>query len=66
MTTKRATHRSSKDTKLHAVRDREGRFKDIQSHKKAHGQDSKRKSSVEELRESSKRFSRAMKRLAKR
>lgn len=66
MASKRTTHRSSKGTKLYAVRDKKGRLKDIQSYKKAHGQDIKRKSSTEELHESSERFSRAMKRLAKR
>jgi hypothetical protein len=66
MTSKRTTHLSSKGAKPHAVRGREGRLKDVQSSKKALGQDIKRKSSIEELRESSKRFSRAMKRLAKR
>ena len=39
---KRTTHRSSKGTKLYAVRDKEGKFKDIQSYKRAHGQDIKR------------------------
>ena len=38
---KRTTHRSSKGTKLYAVRDKKGRFKDIQSYKRAHGQDIK-------------------------
>lgn len=66
MASKRTTHRSSKGTKLYAVRDTKGRFKDIQSYKKAHGQDIKRRSSIEELQESSERFSQAMKRLAKR
>lgn len=66
MASKRTTRRSSKGTKLYAVRDTKGRFKDIQSYKKAHGQDIKRRSSIEELQESSERFSQAMKRLAKR
>jgi hypothetical protein len=66
MASKRTTHRSSKGTKLYAVRDKEGKFKDIQTYKKAHGQDIKRKSSIRELRESSARFSKALKRLAKR
>ncbi|MGE5511342.1 MAG: hypothetical protein ACM31O_08845 [Bacteroidota bacterium] len=63
---KRTTHRSAKGSKLYAVRDKEGKFKDIQAYKKAHRMDIKRKSSAEELLESSKRFSQAMKRLAKR
>ena len=39
--------RSSKGTKLYAVRDSKGRFKDIQSYKKAHSMDIKRKSKAE-------------------
>ena len=33
---KRTTHRSSKGTKLYAVRDKKGKFKDIQTYKRAH------------------------------
>lgn len=44
---KRTTHRSSTGTKLYAVRDSKGKFKDIQSYKRAHGQDLKRKSKKE-------------------
>lgn len=44
---KRTTHRSSTGTKLYAVRDSKGKFKDIQSYKRAHGQDIKRKSKKE-------------------
>jgi hypothetical protein len=44
---KRTTHRSSKGTKLYAVRDKEGKFKDIQTYKRAHSQDIKRKSKAE-------------------
>src|SRR4051794_29949396 len=44
---KRTTLRSSKGTKLYAVRDKKGKFKDIQSYKRAHGQDIKRKSKAE-------------------
>jgi DNA-binding protein HU-beta len=43
----RTTHRSSKGTKLYAVRDAEGQFKDIQTFKRAHGQDVKRVSKAE-------------------
>ena len=45
--TTRTTHRSSSGKKLYAVRDKSGRFKDIQSYKRAHGQDIKRKSKKE-------------------
>ena len=47
MAKKRTTHRSSKGKKLYAVRSKEGRFEDIQSYKKAHGTDVKRKSRAE-------------------
>ena len=43
----RTTHRSTKGTKLYAVRDAEGQFKDIQTYKRAHGQDVKRVSKAE-------------------
>ncbi len=48
--TKRTTHRSSSGTKLYAVRDSKGRFKDIQTYKRAHGMDIKRKSKSEKSR----------------
>ena len=38
----RTTHRSSKGTKLYAVRKKDGTFSDIQTFKRAHGQDLKR------------------------
>ncbi len=44
---KRTTHRSSKGTKLYAERDKNGRFKDIQTYKRAHSADIKRKSKTE-------------------
>jgi hypothetical protein len=44
---KRTTHRSSKGTKLYAVRDKSGKFKDIQTYKRAHSADIKRKSKKE-------------------
>ena len=46
---KRTTHRSSKGTKLYAVRDKTGKFKDIQTYKRAHGADLKRKSQEREV-----------------
>jgi epoxyqueuosine reductase QueG len=45
--TTRTTHRSGKGTKLYAVRDKAGKFKDIQTCKHAHGQDIKRKAKAE-------------------
>ena len=44
---KRTTHRSSKGTKLYAVRDKNGRFKDIQTYKRAHGADIKKSAKKE-------------------
>ena len=44
---RRTTHRSSTGKKLYAVRDSSGRFKDIQSFKRAHGADVKRTSKKE-------------------
>ena len=44
---KRTTHRSVSGSKLYAVRDAQGRFKDIQTYKRAHGQDIKRSSKAE-------------------
>jgi hypothetical protein len=45
--TKRTTHRSRSGTKLYAVRDKRGRFVDIQTYKRAHAADIKRKSKAE-------------------
>jgi len=39
--------RSSKGTKLYAVRDKKGKFKDIQTYQRAHTLDMKRKSKAE-------------------
>ena len=44
---RRTTLRSSAGKKLYAVRDAKGRFKDIQSYKRAQGQDVKRTSKAE-------------------
>ena len=40
---KRTTHRSAKGTKLYAVRDKKGKFKDIQTYKRAHSADRRKK-----------------------
>jgi len=47
MAAKRTTHRSSKGKKLYAVRDKGGKFKDIQTYERAHRADIKKKSSAE-------------------
>jgi hypothetical protein len=39
---KRTTHRTTSGKKVYAVRDSKGKFKDIQSYKRAQGQDEKR------------------------
>jgi hypothetical protein len=44
---KRTTHRSSGSTKLYAVRDKNGRFKDIQTYKRAHAADLRHHSKAE-------------------
>jgi hypothetical protein len=44
---KRTTHRSRSGKKLYAKRDKKGRFKDIQSYKRAHAADMRRKSKKE-------------------
>jgi hypothetical protein len=47
MPQKRTTHRSTTGKKLYAVRDKQGKFKDIQSYERAHSQDIKRKGKSE-------------------
>jgi len=44
---KRTTHRSTTGTKLYAVRDSKGRFVDIQTYKRAHSADLRKKSKSE-------------------
>jgi hypothetical protein len=44
---KRTVLRSSKGKKLYAVRDRKGKFKDIQSYKRCSAQDQKKRSKAE-------------------
>jgi len=44
---RRTTMRSSKGKKLYAVRDKRGRFEDVQTYKRAHSLDIKRKSKTE-------------------
>lgn len=43
----RTTHRSSKGTKLYAVRDKDGQFKDIQTYQRAHAADLRKTSKAE-------------------
>ncbi|MBL9089496.1 MAG: hypothetical protein JNM10_20325 [Planctomycetia bacterium] len=44
---RRTTHRSKTGKKLYAVRSKEGKFKDIQTYKRAHGADLRKKSKPE-------------------
>ena len=44
---RRTTHRSSTGTKLYAKRDSSGKFKDIQTYKRAQGADMRQKSKAE-------------------
>lgn len=43
----RTTHRSTAGRKLYAVRDKSGRFKDVQTYKRAHAQDLRTRSREE-------------------
>ena len=47
MPAKRTTHRSSKGTKLYAVRDSKAPFVDVQTYNRAHAADMRRKSRAE-------------------
>jgi hypothetical protein len=47
MATRRTTMRSRTGTKLYAVRDESGKFKDIQTYKRAHATDLRHKSKAE-------------------
>ncbi len=44
---KRTTHRSSAGKKLYAVRDKTGKFEDIQTYERAHSADLRTKSKAE-------------------
>jgi hypothetical protein len=44
---RRTTHRSTAGKKLYAVRDKQGRFKDIQTYERAHRMDIQRSSKAE-------------------
>jgi hypothetical protein len=47
---KRTTLRSRSGKKLYAVRDKQGKFKDIQTYKRAQGQDVRRRAKSERAR----------------
>jgi DNA-binding protein HU-beta len=48
----RTTHRSSSGSKLYAERNKKGQFKDVQTYKRAHGQDVTRGSKAERSKKS--------------
>ena len=52
---RRTVMRSSRGKKLYAVRDKKGKFKDIQSYKRAMGQDIKRRSKAEKAKKRKKK-----------
>lgn len=58
---KRTTLRSRSGKKLYAVRTKDGKFKDIQSFKRAHGQDIKRKAKAEGAKKGKKKAKRRSK-----
>ncbi|MGB2960166.1 MAG: hypothetical protein WBG01_12745 [Bacteroidota bacterium] len=55
MARKRTTHRSRSGTKLYAVRDSKGRFVDIQTYKRAHAADMRKKSKAEKAKKGGKK-----------
>jgi hypothetical protein len=52
---RRTTHRSVAGKKLYAVRDKQGRFKDIQTYERAHRADLAHKSAAEKKRAAAKK-----------
>ncbi len=59
---RRTTHRSKRGKKLYAVRDRTGRFKDVQTYKRAHSADLRKRSKKEVVKKARKRARRKTKR----
>jgi uncharacterized protein YjhX (UPF0386 family) len=57
----RTTHRSAKGTKLYAVRNADGTFKDIQTYKRAHAADLRKTAKAEATKKVAKRKSPAKK-----
>jgi hypothetical protein len=53
---RRTTMRSSRGKKLYAKRDRRGRFEDIQTYKRSHSLDMKRKSRAETAKKKKKKL----------
>jgi hypothetical protein len=63
-TIRRTTLRSSKGTKLYAVRAADGTFKDIQSYKRAHAADLRKSSKAETVKKAAKKKAPAKKKAA--
>jgi hypothetical protein len=63
-TIRRTTLRSSKGTKLYAVRAADGTFKDIQTYKRAHGADIRKSSKAEATKKAARKKAPARKRAA--
>ena len=63
-TIRRTTLRSSKGTKLYAVRAADGTFKDIQSYKRAHAADLRKSSKAETVKKTAKKKAPAKKKAA--
>jgi hypothetical protein len=63
-TIRRTTLRSSKGTKLYAVRAADGTFKDIQTYKRAHSADIRKSSKAEATKKAAKKKAPARKRAA--
>ncbi len=59
---RRTTHRSKRGKKLYAVRDRKGRFKDIQTYERAHRADIRKRSKAELVKKARKKARRKTKR----
>jgi hypothetical protein len=59
---RRTTHRSKGGKKLYAIRDRKGRFKDIQTYERAHGADIRKRSKKETAKKTRKKARRKTKR----
>ena len=64
MPARRTTHRSSKGTKLYAKRDESGKFKDIQTYKRAHSADIRKSAKAEVTKKAAKKKAPARKKAA--
>jgi len=65
MASKRTTMYSKGGKKLYAVRNADGSFKDIQTYKRAHGADLRKKSAAEKLADAKRAAKKVVKKVAK-